>query len=246
MVRAGVARANVAVAVRIGKRHRKGLCRTAGAVVLSRFAPSTLSPSPANPTMEDPVSLPPPIPPAPVKTVQGLAIASLVLGIFSLLGGGMLLLIPPILAVIFGHMALSRADRDPLLGGRGLAIGGLVTGYIGFVFFGIGLLAAMAIPAFNKVRETSLQKMMLNDARQIAAAAQMEMIDYPGVPVSFRIDPATGRVSGPLAKEVAKVMVGTVEVDGTFENDHDGFSLRNPRVAKGRVFSFDVNGRPVP
>ena len=194
--------------------------------------------------MEDPASLPPPIPPPPVKAVQGLAIGSLVLGIFSLIGGG-LLLIPPILAVIFGHMALSRADRDPLLGGRGLAIGGLVTGYIGFVFFGIGLLAAMAIPAFNKVRENSLQQVMLNDARQIAAAAQTELIEHPDVPVSFCIDPATGQLAGPLAKDVAKVMAGTVEVDGTFENDHDGFSLRNPRVARGRVFSFDANGRPV-
>jgi hypothetical protein len=54
-----------------------------------------------------------------------------------------------------------------------------------------------------------------------------------------------GRVSGPLAKDVTSVMRGTVEVDGTFENDHDGFSLQNPRVAKGRVFSFDENGRPL-
>ena len=36
----------------------------------------------------------------------------------------------------------------------------------------IGLLAAMAIPAFTKVRQSSLEKTVLNDARQIGAAVQ--------------------------------------------------------------------------
>jgi type IV pilus assembly protein PilA len=36
----------------------------------------------------------------------------------------------------------------------------------------IGLLAAMAIPAFNKVRETSQDKAVLNNLREIASAAQ--------------------------------------------------------------------------
>jgi len=35
----------------------------------------------------------------------------------------------------------------------------------------IGLLAAMAIPAFQKVRKSSQEKTMINDARQIASAA---------------------------------------------------------------------------
>ena len=35
----------------------------------------------------------------------------------------------------------------------------------------IGLLAAMAIPAFTKVRQSSQEKTLVNDARQIASAA---------------------------------------------------------------------------
>ena len=35
----------------------------------------------------------------------------------------------------------------------------------------IGLLAAMAIPAFQKVRQSSQDKAVLNNARQLAAAA---------------------------------------------------------------------------
>jgi hypothetical protein len=61
----------------------------------------------------------------------GLAIASLVCGIVSVLMCyfGALAGIP---AVICGHMALSRiAAAQNAMGGRGMAIAGLVTGYIG-------------------------------------------------------------------------------------------------------------------
>jgi type IV pilus assembly protein PilA len=35
----------------------------------------------------------------------------------------------------------------------------------------IGLLAAMAIPAFNKVRQSSIEKTMTNDAKQLEIAS---------------------------------------------------------------------------
>ncbi|MEX0326095.1 MAG: type II secretion system protein [Puniceicoccaceae bacterium] len=41
----------------------------------------------------------------------------------------------------------------------------------------IGLLAAMAIPAFQKVRATSQQKAVTNNLRQLAAAAQQYMLE---------------------------------------------------------------------
>lgn len=42
----------------------------------------------------------------------------------------------------------------------------------------IGLLAAMAIPAFQKVRTASQDKAVLNNARQIAAAADQYYLEY--------------------------------------------------------------------
>ena len=41
----------------------------------------------------------------------------------------------------------------------------------------IGLLAAMAIPAFQKVRATSQDKAVLNNLRQFASAAQQYMLE---------------------------------------------------------------------
>jgi prepilin-type N-terminal cleavage/methylation domain-containing protein len=56
----------------------------------------------------------------------------------------------------------------------------------------IGLLAAMAIPAFQKVRTNSLGKTMLNDARQIAGACQQMLLEYNDIQNStITIDYAT-------------------------------------------------------
>lgn len=43
----------------------------------------------------------------------------------------------------------------------------------------IGLLAAMAIPAFRQVRSTAMSKAAINDMRQLAAAADLYFMDHP-------------------------------------------------------------------
>ncbi len=64
---------------------------------------------------------------APVASNSGLAIASLVLALVGLCAG-IFLGIP---AVICGHMALNRIKQsNGMLGGRGMAIAGLVIGYL--------------------------------------------------------------------------------------------------------------------
>jgi hypothetical protein len=62
---------------------------------------------------------------APRARTSGLAIASMVLGIVWIYWIG------SILAVIFGHIAISQANKDESLGGKGMAIAGLVLGYVG-------------------------------------------------------------------------------------------------------------------
>lgn len=68
----------------------------------------------------------PPPPPVQASKTNGLAIASLVLGILWLYWIG------SILAVIFGHVALGQIGRSGgLQTGRGMAIAGLVLGWVG-------------------------------------------------------------------------------------------------------------------
>ncbi len=111
--------------------------------------------------------------PPPLATKNsGLATASLVLGILSLvltiIRIGPLLAIP---AVIFGHLALSRINRaGGMLGGRGLAIAGLVTGYISIAL--IPVLAGIAVPNFIKARDTAQKNACINNLRMIDRAKQ--------------------------------------------------------------------------
>ncbi len=72
--------------------------------------------------------------PPPGRT-SGLGIASMVLGILWLFWIG------SILAVIFGHVALSQIRKDPSIQGRGMAIAGLVLGWVGVGVLLIGLIA---------------------------------------------------------------------------------------------------------
>jgi hypothetical protein len=83
-------------------------------------------------------SFPPALPQAARGPTNGMAIASLVLGIVALVGGSCVTALP---GVILGHMALRQIDASGgTQGGRGMAIGGLVTGYIAL---GLTLLAAL-------------------------------------------------------------------------------------------------------
>jgi uncharacterized protein DUF4190 len=83
------------------------------------------------------------------RKTSGLAVTSLVMGIVSLVGGGCLI-VPPVLAVIFGHIAVSACKKNPLLDGKGMGIAGLVMGWLCvagmfalIIFYG-GLFALMA------------------------------------------------------------------------------------------------------
>jgi hypothetical protein len=105
--------------------------------------PESLTPPPPPPPSMAPVVRPPAPPPgyAGYRTMRtsGLAIASLVLGIVWIFWLG------SILAVIFGHVALSQIKRSMgALTGRGMAIAGLILGYLGIVTL-VGFIAAAAI-----------------------------------------------------------------------------------------------------
>ncbi|MHB8718205.1 MAG: DUF4190 domain-containing protein [Candidatus Dormibacteria bacterium] len=73
-------------------------------------------------------------------STNGLAIASLVLGILWVYWIG------SILAVIFGHIALSQTSARQQ-GGRGLAIAGLALGYIGVALLVVVIVALIVTSA---------------------------------------------------------------------------------------------------
>jgi hypothetical protein len=113
---------------------------------------------------------PPPLGVVPQPKTSALAIWSLVLGILSLVCFTIFAGIP---GVICGHKAISRIKQSGgALTGQGLAIAGLVTGYLGIAWaiIMIPMMMAIAIPNFVKARDTSMQNACINNLRQIDGA----------------------------------------------------------------------------
>ncbi len=113
----------------------------------------------------------------------------------------------------------------------------------------IGLLAAMAIPAFQKVRTNSIGKAMENDARQLAAAAQQYILESPGATtVQITVDSATGAVTGKLQQYVQKISKGTDATgayDGTVTAGATAFTMKNVQYSSVAQ-SFDSEGKKLP
>ena len=103
---------------------------------------------------------------------SALAIWSLILGLLSIFGCVFISGIP---AVICGHMSLGRKARAGVATGKGMAITGLVTGYIGTIVMPIVLavLASLALPVFGVAQDRAKATMSLNNARQISIALVM-------------------------------------------------------------------------
>jgi len=74
-------------------------------------------------------------------STNGLAVASMVLGILGLAGLG------SVLAIIFGHVALSKIKRSGRIqGGRGMAIAGVILGWVGLAGIIIAMIVIFAVP----------------------------------------------------------------------------------------------------
>jgi hypothetical protein len=75
-------------------------------------------------------------PPAQQQRTPGNAVASLVLGILGII---LCPLICSVLAIIFGRQAKDEIERDPSLGGAGMAQAGYILGLVGLGLFALGL-----------------------------------------------------------------------------------------------------------
>ncbi|MES2920485.1 MAG: DUF4190 domain-containing protein [Verrucomicrobiota bacterium] len=134
---------------------------------------------------------------------SGLAIWSLVLGILALFSAG-LTAIP---AVICGHLALGRIKRSAgAQSGGGLAIAGLVTGYLGFCVLGIAMLAGLTAPLVIRQRKKADQTEAINNARQIGLALfefQSEYGSYPNDATAKAVADATNteQITGNTAND---------------------------------------------
>ncbi|MGH9547290.1 MAG: DUF4190 domain-containing protein [Terriglobales bacterium] len=115
--------------------------------------------------------------PVAVEQTSGLAIVSLIFGL-------LFLFFPlPILAIVFGHVSLSQIKKSAgRLGGKGLAIAGLVLGYLGIAMIPLILIiAAIAIPNLLRARIAANESSAVYSVRTINTAQVTYQSNFPTV-----------------------------------------------------------------
>jgi hypothetical protein len=140
--------------------------------------------------------------PAGTRT-SPLAIWSLVLGILALPTVG-LAAIP---AVICGHLALGNIKKSAgTQTGGGLAIAGLITGYLGILILGVAMLAGLTAPMVIKQRNKANQIEAVNNAKQVGIAMfefETEYGNFPDDSTASAVADATNtpKISGNSAND---------------------------------------------
>ncbi len=102
------------------------------------------------------------------QTRNGLAVASLVLGIISIPTLG-LLGVGAIAAIVLGSIALNRIKKDPAThGGKGMAIAGIITSAVSLLLTAMFLiLSAIAVPKVLEGARLKRESAALNSLRAI-------------------------------------------------------------------------------
>ena len=100
----------------------------------------------------------------------------------------------------------------------------------------IGLLAAMAIPAFQKVRRDSIKKTMVNDARIVSNAAQQYFMDKGFTYVT------TAYLVGSNTSNYVKAMSKGNTIVGDPMTSDSNFSFQVSNQLAGGALGFDNEG----
>lgn len=159
---------------------------------------------------------PPGLPGAP--RTSALAVWSLVLGILSFVLAGLTAL--P--AVICGHLALGKIKRSAgTQTGGGLALAGLITGYLGCAILVIAILAGLTAPLIIRSKKKAVQTEAISNARQIGLALfefEAEYGSYPNELTSAAVakttesEPVTGTSANAYFRQLVRSGISQSEI----------------------------------
>ena len=122
------------------------------------------------------------------KRTEGLATASLVLGILSFI---LLSIFGAIPAIICGHIAKSRIRKNPEeLEGSGKATAGLILGYLHIVLLPVivivvGIMAAVAVPVMSSNTDYAIQTEAMAEIMSVSTAGRLYYVENGESPAHF-------------------------------------------------------------
>ena len=94
----------------------------------------------------------------PTLKTSNLAVASLVMGVLGVFGGWFCCgPIFPVLAIVFGHIAYSKINKDSnFLSGKGMAIAGFILGYVALFLF---IIVGIAFGVSSAITDAMIKKL---------------------------------------------------------------------------------------
>jgi type IV pilus assembly protein PilA len=139
-----------------------------------------------------PASSTPPLLTPPVT--NGKSIASLIFGFFAFLFPS------AILAIIFGHLSISEIHKSGgRLKGKGMAITGLVFGYLGISFIPVLIIAAIAIPNLLRARIAANESSAVASVRTIVMAEETYSTEHPNAGFTCSLSDLRGQIGAELS-----------------------------------------------
>jgi type IV pilus assembly protein PilA len=192
-----------------------GFCSSCGAAI-----------APANPAANVASPAPPTPTPLPFPTTSGKSVASLIFGCFFFLFPS------AVLAIILGHLSLSEIGKSAgRIKGRGMAITGLVLGYLGISFIPLVIIAAVAIPNLLRARIAANESSAVASVRTLNNAEDSYAIAHPGTGYTCSLSD--------LRQLIDSNLVGGEKSGYIFEIDG---CVADP--AKGSIFKYQIAAHP--
>jgi hypothetical protein len=172
---------------------------------------------------------------------SGKALASLICGVVFFLWP-----LSAIAAVVLGHVALGEIKRSRgRLAGRGMAMGGLVAGYIGISTIPILIIAAIAIPNLLRSRMVGNEASAVGTLRAYNAAlvSYADKCPLEGYPPSLAaLGPGP---SGPDACAHANLVEPVLGREMPVKSGYRFLYTPENRDRSGRVLSYGLAADPV-
>ena len=146
------------------------------------------------------------VPAYPKQETSGLAIASIICGLLGFLTFGL----TGIAAVITGHIALSAIKRSAgRVGGKGMAITGLVTGYMTLCIVPVAAVAGLAAPVILKQRQAA----DLTECRNRMQMVHLAIVEFEADHGSVPSDATAGK-DARFAGMTGPRVLGQLQIDG--------------------------------
>lgn len=172
------------------------------------------------------------MPPGNPQT-SGKAIGSLVCGIL------FFFLPAAIVAVVLGHLSLSEIRQSAgRLAGRGMAIAGLVLGYLGLSFIPILIIAAIAIPNLLRAKMAANEASAVGSLRTINTACATYATEHKSFPL-YLANLGPGAQAGANASNLIDQALASGQKSGYV------FRYEPGSEQNGAIISYEVHADPV-